>query len=58
MMEMAAVKKYPELDSIALDIANTACRKINATVQTVESEMTYKAQYVLEEVIKILESRV
>lgn len=55
---MAAVKKYPELDSIAIDIANTACRKINTATQNVESVMPYKSQYVLEEVIKILESRV
>lgn len=55
---MSAIKKYPSLDEIAKDIANTICRKINASVVGVESEMPYKAQYVLEETIKILQDRV
>ena len=55
---MAAVKKYPELDSIAIDIANTACRKINAATQDVDSELEYKNQYVLEKVVEILAARV
>jgi len=50
--------KYPELDKIAQKIANDTGKNINKSVQNVKSEMPYKAQYVLEEVIKHLESMV
>lgn len=50
--------RYPELKTIAESIADATIKAINAAVQRVESEMPYKAQWVLEETIKILESRV
>jgi hypothetical protein len=51
--------KYPVLDKIAMEVANAACITINERIVTVvKSKMPYKAQYTLEQVIKILEERV
>lgn len=50
--------QYPELDEIAVKLANELCVKINAEARTVESAMPYKAQHILEEIIKKLEERV
>lgn len=50
--------KYPELHEIAETLADHICMKINDAAEGVESAMPYKAQYILEEVIKILEERV
>ena len=50
--------KYPELKRIARGIAMETCKDINAQTKNVVSEMPYKAQFVLEEVIKILEAAV
>lgn len=46
---------YPELKEIAKEIAKETCLAINARTKDVVSEMPYKAQFVLEKVIKILE---
>lgn len=51
-------EQYPELYQISLDIANKTCCQINERAETVHSEMPYKAQFILEELIKILEERV
>ena len=50
--------KYPELDEIVKEIADHTCAEINKRVKDVKSEMPYRQQYVLEEVIEILQSRV
>lgn len=51
--------KYPLLDNQANRIASDTCKAINAAAQTTQDEgMPYKAQYILEEVIKILKERV
>ena len=50
--------KYPELDIVVNELANEACYMINKKVYTVESSMPYKAQYVLEELIKKLQEAV
>jgi len=50
--------KYPKLDRIAEAIAKTCCSAIVHFSSGVESEMSYKRQYILEEVIKMLEERV
>jgi hypothetical protein len=55
---MNAKSKYPELDKIAKTISIKTCKEINKCVRDVKSEMPYKAQYVLEETIKILEKQV
>jgi hypothetical protein len=52
------IKKYPELDEIATSIALITVSEINNQTKDVKSEMPYKAQYVLEEVIKKLEELV
>ena len=50
--------EYPELDEIAKEITVEVAKIINARVKNVESKMPYKAQYVLEELIKNLEELV
>lgn len=50
--------KYPELDKLVEIIADEVSENINAKIEAVESKMPYKAQYVLEEVIKNLQARV
>jgi hypothetical protein len=51
-------KQYPELQEVAERLANEVCRQINAEARKIESKMPYKAQFILEEMIKILEDRV
>jgi hypothetical protein len=51
-------KKYPELDALAMKIAKAVCVSINTETSSIESKMPYKAQYVLEELIHILERSV
>jgi hypothetical protein len=51
--------KHPELDNAAMKLANDLCQKINQVAPTIEDNtMPYKAQYILEEVIKQLQKRV
>jgi len=52
------IQTYPELQKIAKDIAKQTGALINNKVKNIESEMPYKAQYVLEELIKILQAAV
>lgn len=53
------MSKYPNLDAVAKKLANDFCKEINdAAMKTQEPSMPYKAQYILEEVIKILKDRV
>lgn len=49
---------YPELNSVAQGLAGVIMSAINSIVPHVTSEMPYKAQYVLEEVIAELQKRV
>lgn len=58
MAKENVIKKYPELDAIAAEIACDTFAKCNAKTRDVKSEMPYRAQYVLEEVIKHLENGV
>jgi hypothetical protein len=55
---MSIEKEYPELDKIADEITIEVVKLINAKAYTVESKMPYKAQYILEEIIKNLEAKV
>lgn len=51
--------KYPKLTEQAKRIASETCRTINNAAHNTEDEgMPYKAQYILEEVIKILKEQV
>lgn len=52
------MKKYPELDRLANILASNTCWLINSCVRDIEAETPYKAQYILEQVIKLLEDRV
>ena len=50
--------KYPELDEISKDLAYAVSMEINKRTAAVTSKMPYKAQYVLEELIKLLREKV
>jgi len=50
--------KYPELDEISKDLACEVPTEINKRASAVTSKMPYKAQYVLEELIKLLQQKV
>lgn len=53
-----SMQKYPEFQRLVNEIANEACKQINIKAPKIESTMPYKTQFVLEAVIKVLESRV
>lgn len=50
--------KYPELRKIVDMVSRITTRAINDEIKKVNSDMPYKAQWVLEELIKDLEKRV
>lgn len=50
--------KYPELDEIALDLADHVSISIARVVKQIKSKMPYKNQYVLEKLIEELKERV
>jgi hypothetical protein len=52
------LERYPEFTKLVQQIANETCKKINWEAHKIESEMPYKAQFVLEEVIQELQKRV
>lgn len=56
--EASRSENFPELDEIAEKFAKEVLNKINKEVKNVKSKMPYKSQYVLEEIIRILEDAV
>jgi hypothetical protein len=52
------LKTYPELRECAEEIANLTAFAINQAASRTESEMPYKAQFILETVIELLQNRV
>jgi hypothetical protein len=58
MAKGGSVEEYPELRKVANKIANDTAAKINKEVKDIKSEMPYKAQWVLEEVVRDLEDRI
>lgn len=56
--ESKKISRFPELDKIAKKLSTDFLKVIYKETKDVESEMPYKSQYVLEEVIKYLEERV
>lgn len=52
------MSNYLELDKLAMQIADKTSIEINKRTRNIKSNMMYKAQYTLEKVIEILESRV
>ncbi len=57
-MSEQIIKHYLELDNIAMEIAKNAGNIINTLTHKIESKCPYKAQYVLEKLIEILEQAV
>lgn len=49
---------YPELDRIAKELARSVAIDINNKTHGVVSDMPYKAQYVLEKLIRLLQEKV
>lgn len=56
--EESQQSQYPELYSISEAVAQQVLKEINQRVQSVESKMPYKAQWTLEELIRILQAAV
>ena len=57
-MKQELNNKYPELREVAKDITKEVAIMINRKVVNVESEMPYKYQWVLEQVIQNLQKLV
>ena len=55
---LMGLERYPEFKKLVMEIANETCKKINAEAPKIKSDMPYKCQFTLEEVIRVLESRV
>lgn len=51
-------KQYPELMQIVEILADEVSIKINQAALEVQTEMPYKEQWILEELIKVLQERV
>lgn len=51
-------KEYPELQRVSNEIAKKVFKAINEAAPKIKSEMPYKAQYILEELIKVLQDAV
>jgi hypothetical protein len=51
-------EKYPELRKIAWQIARDTATRISKEANEVESEMPYKAQWILEEVVDVLKEAI
>lgn len=52
------LERYPEFKPLVMKVMELAIRAIQADADKIESEMPYKQQFVLEEVIKLLQDRV
>ncbi len=55
---VTGLKRYPEFRNLVDEIASDAIGRINAGVQLIKSEMPYKSQFVLEELISRLQKSV
>jgi hypothetical protein len=55
---ISGADRYPELAYVARQISKDVIAKINTEADKVESKMPYKSQFILEELIKILEELV
>jgi hypothetical protein len=52
------LERYPEFKKLVNKLADEVCTQINEEAPKIESEMPYKQQFVLEEIVRILESRI
>lgn len=57
-LQKALHGNYPELDKIAKEMAKSVAIDINKKTSGVVSDMPYKAQYVLEKLIRLLQEKV
>jgi len=55
---LLGLEQYPEFKKLVNELADDVCRKINTKALKIESKMPYKAQFTLEELIRVLEDRV
>jgi hypothetical protein len=55
---LMGLKRYPEFSLLVDKIVHAVVIEINAEARKIKSEMPYKAQFVLEEVIRELQERV
>jgi hypothetical protein len=55
---LTGLERYPEFRELVLTISNEVAVKINELAPNIKSEMPYKQQFVLEEVIRNLEERI
>lgn len=55
---MTSLEKYPEFKELVSEISQLALKEIREHAGLIESEMPYKQQFVLEEIIKELEKSV
>jgi GH25 family lysozyme M1 (1,4-beta-N-acetylmuramidase) len=51
-------KKYPELHALAEELARKFLKEIDERAGQVKSKMPYRAQYTLEEVVRIMEQQI
>ena len=55
---LTGLERYPEFKKLVSQIAEQVAVTINKEAKKIESDMPYKCQFVLEEVIQNLEKRV
>jgi hypothetical protein len=55
---LMGLQRYPEFKPLVDKIVHEVITQINAEARKIQSEMPYKAQFTLEEIIRELESRV
>ena len=52
------LKRYPEFDPLVKELRTHVIREIQAKADQIESQMPYKQQFVLEELIRLLQESV
>lgn len=48
-------KKYPELDKVVVKLSNEFKLRINQEIKNIDSDVNNKAEYVAQEISKVLE---
>ena len=52
---ISEAKKYPELDKIVVKLSNEFKSRINQEIKNIDSDVNNKAEYVAQEISKVLE---
>ncbi|HEY4755786.1 MAG TPA: hypothetical protein VIH28_07015 [Ignavibacteriaceae bacterium] len=55
---LIGLERYPEFKEVVAKIASQVCKEIKKEAKNVDSEMPYKEQFILEELIQNLQDRV